>query len=69
MATKLFQSPNFLGAHIFWATPNFTYIRGFHILYFSTLSFHRVRLSLFWTIGVLHFEKQGKESMHFLLFV
>jgi hypothetical protein len=70
MATKLFQSPIFLGARHFWATPNFTYIKGLHILYFSSLSFQHVQLLLFWTIGAMCFEKKGKDSIHyFLLFL
>lgn len=64
MATKLFQSPNFLGAHNFWPTNNFTYIRGLHILYLSSFSFQHVRLLLFWTTGALH-----NSMYYFLLFL
>jgi hypothetical protein len=65
MVTDFFLSPNFLGAFSFGGTLNLTYVRRFKFS-FSSLSFRRVQLQLFWIVGVQHFkEKGGGDSMHF----
>jgi hypothetical protein len=67
MVTDFFLSPNFLGAFSFGGTLNLTYVKRFKFS-FSSLSFQRVQLQLFWIIGAQHFkEKGGGDSMHFFL--